>query len=207
MMRFLLCHSRLARPSRVSALLAIITVLGPAAGYTSPAAPQTGASTATAAGPIRQAGRVTGFPLPRYVSIKSGKARMRVGPSADYPIRWVYEAKGLPVEIIEEYGNWRQVRDSDGTTGWMSAVLLSGDRTGLVAPWRSAKGHMVSLRDAPSSMADIVARLQPRVRLDLRMCDSHWCKVAVQNSGPSGYIRQELVWGVYRDEIIAEARL
>lgn len=160
-----------------------------------------------ASGPVRQLGRVTGFPLPRYVSIKSGRARMRVGPSTDYSIRWVYEAKGLPIEIIEEYGNWRQVRDSDGTTGWMSAVLLSGDRTGLVAPWRSAKDKMISLRNNPSPKAGVVAELQPRVRLNIRNCDSHWCEVSVQGDSTSGYIRQELVWGVYRDEIIGEHRL
>jgi SH3-like domain-containing protein len=152
-------------------------------------------------------GRVTGFPLPRYVSIKSGRARMRVGPSSDYPIRWVYEARGLPIEIIEEYGNWRQVRDSDGTTGWMSAVLLSGNRTGLVAPWRSAKDPMVKLRDGASPKADVVAELQPRVRLNIRNCDRHWCEVSVQGDGTSGFIRQELVWGVYRDEIISERHL
>jgi SH3-like domain-containing protein len=175
--------------------------------YASQKAESANVASTNATGPVRQLGRVTGFPLPRYVSIKSARARMRVGPSADYPIKWVYEARGLPIEIIEEYGNWRQVRDSDGATGWMSAVLLSGDRTGLVAPWRSAKDKMISLRNDPSPKAEVVAELQPRVRLNIRNCDSHWCEVSIQGDGTSGYIRQELVWGVYRDEIISEHRL
>lgn len=149
-------------------------------------------------------GRVTGFPLPRYVSIKAAQARMRVGPSTDYPTRWIYEAKGLPMEIIEEYGAWRQVRDSDGTTGWMSAVLLSGTRTGLVAPWRSGKDSLVPLRNGPGSTYRVVARLQPRVRLTILSCDTHWCKVSVQKAGLAGYLRQGLVWGVYPDETVKD---
>lgn len=162
-------------------------------------------NTSPASAAFRQpVGRVTGYPLPRYVSIKSAKARMRVGPSTDYAIRWIYEAKGLPIEIIEEYGAWRQVRDSDGTTGWMSAVLLSGTRTGLVAPWRSGKDSLVPLRNGPGSTYRIVARLQPRVRLNILGCDTHWCKVSVQNDSLAGYLRQGLVWGVYPGETVKD---
>ncbi|MCM2294487.1 SH3 domain-containing protein [Allorhizobium sp. BGMRC 0089] len=152
----------------------------------------------------RKAGRVTGLPLPRFVSLKSDKARMRAGPSFDYPIRWVYEAKGLPVEILEEYGNWRQVRDCDGVSGWMNSALLSGKRTGLAAPWRTVSGEMIDMHAAPGPLSQVMAKLQPRVRLNVHDCDGHWCEVSVQNGGPSGYIRQSLVWGVYPAEIIGE---
>ncbi|MGT2466406.1 SH3 domain-containing protein [Mesorhizobium atlanticum] len=40
-----------------------------------------------------------------------------------------------PLEIYQEYGNWRRVRDWDGSTGWIYHSLLSGRRTGIVAPW------------------------------------------------------------------------
>lgn len=188
-------------------LLVVVSILGATAGHASQKANSDVVDNTIATGPLRKLGRVTGFPLPRYVSIKSTKARMRVGPSTDYPVRWVYEAKGLPMEIIEEYGNWRQVRDSDGTTGWMSTVLLSGDRTGLVTPWRSAKDPMVNLRNAASPTARVIAKLQPRVRLNLRRCDIHWCHVTVQGDGSAGYIQQKFVWGAYPDEIISEQRL
>ncbi|MBB4007098.1 SH3 domain-containing protein [Allorhizobium taibaishanense] len=151
---------------------------------------------------LRQKGRVTGYPLPRFASLKSDKVRMRAGPSTDYPIRYVYEARGLPVEIIEEYDSWRQVRDSDGTSGWMSAVMLSGTRTGLAAPWHGTKGDLVVLHDRPIGTSGVRAQLQPRVRLQINSCDGHWCSVAVQHGGPSGYIKQGLIWGVYPGEII-----
>src|SRR5690606_28755156 len=80
-------------------------------------------------------GRSTGYPIPRFVSLKSAKARMRVGPSTTYRILWVYQRAGTPLEIIDEWGNWRRVRDDAGTSGWMHAALLSGRRTAVVAPW------------------------------------------------------------------------
>lgn len=116
------------------ALLATL-LLTPLLGVASLLAPGTAASMPM----LRQKGRVTGYPLPRFASLKADRVRMRAGPSTDYPVRFIYEARGLPVEIIEEYDNWRQVRDSDGTSGWMSAVMLSGARTGLVAPGAARK--------------------------------------------------------------------
>ena len=71
-------------------------------------------------------------PLPRFISLSAGVANMRSGPGEQYPINWVYKRKLYPLVVISEYENWRQVRDIDGTEGWMHRVLLSGKRTALV---------------------------------------------------------------------------
>jgi len=143
-------------------------------------------------------GRETGLPIPRYVSLKANKARMRVGPSTDYPTRWIYMKPGLPLEIIDEYGHWRQVRDDTGTTGWMHSALLSGLRTAVVAPWLKTN---VMLRSSPQTTASPIAELQPRVLLSLRSCSGTWCRVSVQKHAASGYIRQNLLWGAYPGEM------
>jgi len=44
-------------------------------------------------------------------------------------VSWLYLKQGLPVEIIQEYDNWRRVRDADGTEGWVNQSLLSGQRS------------------------------------------------------------------------------
>lgn len=142
-------------------------------------------------------GRVTGFPVPRFVSLKSSNAHMRVGPSTDYPTVWVYSARGLPMEITDEYGNWRQVRDQDGTSGWMFAPLLSGNRTAVIGPWHD---EPVPLLQAPSKSAAIIAELAPKVRLNLRHCDGSWCDVRLQSRSLGGYIAQTELWGVHPQE-------
>ncbi|MDE1994963.1 MAG: hypothetical protein KGI75_20845 [Rhizobiaceae bacterium] len=143
-------------------------------------------------------GRETGLPIPRYVSLKPQKARLRVGPGTIYPIKWIYLKSGLPLELIDEYGHWRQVRDSTGTTGWMHFALLSGRRTGLVGPWLKTNAM---LRSNPRSSASVVAELQPGVLLSLRSCTGAWCQVSVERHSTRGYVRQNLIWGAYPDEV------
>jgi SH3-like domain-containing protein len=144
-------------------------------------------------------GRETGLKVPRFVSLRSREARMRVGPSLDYGIAWIYRVPGLPLEITAEYGNWRQVRDSDGVSGWMHRALLSSNRTAIVGPWLSTH---VPLRDGPSTSARKLASLTPRVRVAISDCDGSWCKVDVTGHDLDGFIRQSALWGVYSNETI-----
>ena len=68
------------------------------------------------------------LPLPRFASLDSNEVNLRAGPGTDYPILWVYQRKGLPVEIIQEFDTWRRIRDRDGTVGWVQQNQLSGKR-------------------------------------------------------------------------------
>ena len=77
-------------------------------------------------------GRVSGLPLPRFVSLKSNRVNVRRGPDKDHEVVWVYTRSALPVEITAEFDNWRRVRDQDGTEGWVYHSLLSGRRTGQI---------------------------------------------------------------------------
>lgn len=144
-------------------------------------------------------GRQTGFPIPRFVSLRSEKANMRVGPSTDYQTKWVYSVRGLPLEITEEYGNWRRVRDQDGVTGWMLAPLLSSRRTAVIGPWLQTPA---ALHTTPSAKSRTVARLSARVRLEINHCDGKWCRATLTERRLSGFIDQGSLWGVYPGETI-----
>lgn len=147
----------------------------------------------------RAEGRETGLPIPRFVSLKNEPAMMRVGPSRTFAIKWVYRRRGVPLEIIAEYENWRQVRDVDGETGWMHHALLSGRRTAIVASWLE---ESVPMREAPSSSAVTVALLHARVALRVISCDGSWCRVAAIQHDVRGYVAQKLMWGAYTGEVI-----
>ncbi len=162
------------------------------------AEPRTGGATGALAAGFRK-GRETGFPVPRFVSLKAARAHMRVGPSTDYATRWVYSARGLPLEITEEYGNWRRVRDPDGATGWMFSALLSGNRTAIVGPWLK---EPIPLHAGRSHDTRIIARLSPRVGLNVSACDGTWCEVSLQKGSAAGYVDQASLWGVYPGETL-----
>ena len=143
-------------------------------------------------------GRGTGLPLPRFVSLKSDEVNVRRGPGQDYDVVLTFVREGLPVEITEEFDNWRKIRDADGAEGWVFHSLLSGERTALVAPWE-AEGEFPAHNDA-NAETRVVAYLKPRVVTEVEECDGDWCKVSVQ--GIEGWVEQTRLWGVYPNESV-----
>jgi len=138
----------------------------------------------------------SGLPLPRFVSLKAEKVNVRRGPSSDYPVSWVFQRKGLPVEIIAEFENWRRVRDSEGAEGWILQNMLSGKRTAMIAPWR--QNETIALHAAPDKTSGLIAKVSAGVVSDIEACGHDWCEVTA--GGYDGYIEQSSLWGVYPGE-------
>lgn len=155
-----------------------------------------------AAGAQLQPG-ASGLPVPRFVSLKSDRVNMRNGPGTEYPTAWVYKRAGLPVEVVREFEGWRQVRDSEGATGWILQSFLSGRRTALIEPWELKPGKpapQIAIRSGSSDSAQPVVRLEAGVIATVQSCDGKWCYVSVERF--RGYIEQKRLWGVYPDEIV-----
>ena len=138
------------------------------------------------------------LPLPRYVSLKSARVNLRVGPGRDYAVTWLYLKPGLPVEVIQEYDLWRRVRDSEGTEGWVYHSLLSGQRTAIAAPWLVGKNSTVDMHGAAAPDGTVVARMEPGVVATVDECGFGWCEV--EAGGRKGFVAQSQIWGVYPDE-------
>lgn len=140
----------------------------------------------------------SGLPLPRFVTLKANKINVRKGPTSDHDVAWVYQRKGLPVEIIAESDNWRKIRDEDGTEGWVLQSMLSGKRSATVASW--AKDKAVMLRDEASASAGFVAKLDAGVLVAIDSCDGRWCEISTGDY--EGYAAQSELWGVYPGETL-----
>ncbi len=136
----------------------------------------------------------SGNPLPRFVSMSASKANMRTGPGRQYPVAWVYSRRGLPLEVIDEFGAWRKVRDHEGTTGWMLVSLLYGDRSVMI------RGKTRELYAEPNLGADVLLTAEPGVIGEIDACKGLWCEVVVD--GTSAWIERRHVWGVYAAEEI-----
>ena len=144
----------------------------------------------------------SGLPVPRFVSLKSGKVNSRIGPGVNYPVDWLYLKSGLPMEVIQEFDNWRRVRDSDGAEGWINQSLLSGRRSAIAAPWQRGKQITIDLLSQPNSNAHKVAIIQPGSVGTIKQCNGDWCEMAF--SGHTGWLNQSLVWGAYPGESIKD---
>lgn len=176
--------------------LAALTVAAPVA----TTAIATFAADGAAAQGQASARRGTGLPLPRFVSLKSGNVNVRRGPGQEYDLSFTFVRAGLPVEIVQEFDNWRKIRDADGSEGWVFGSLLSGERTAIVAPWEKA-GQFPAHSKADGA-GSVVAYLQPRVVAQIQECTGTWC--LLKGDGYEGWIEQSRLWGVYPEEQFAE---
>ena len=133
-------------------------------------------------------GKETGLRVPRFVSMNSSKVNVRAGPGRRYPIKWVFQRKTLPVQIIAESDTWRKIRDFEGIEGWVHQRMLSGRRRAVVT------GAIQQLKKEPQETAKTVALLEPGVILRLEKCSGVWC--LVEGGSYEGWIGRQSIWGV-----------
>jgi len=131
--------------------------------------------------------------LPRFASLRSDDVNVRTGPGPRYPVDWKFVRRDMPVEIVAEFETWRKIRDFENTEGWVHQSMLSPRRYVMVL------GDKVQeLYRKPEAGAAVVARSEPGVIGQLLQCETGWCRVQMRKV--SGWIRRDLIWGVYADE-------
>ncbi len=138
----------------------------------------------------------SGFPVPRFVSLRAETVNLRTGPGVRYPVEWVFRRRGLSVEVVAEFETWRKVQDREGVEGWVHQSMLSGRRFAVVA------GEVRGLREDPEETAGITARVEPGVIGRILRCTAGqpWCRLSI--AGHKGWLRRDEIWGVYPDEAI-----
>jgi SH3-like domain-containing protein len=147
-------------------------------------------------GPGPGVGKSDGYPLPRFVSLRTDQVNFRAGPGFQYPVVWVYQRQDLPVEVIGEFDVWRQVLAPDGGTGWVHEATIRAHRSFIVT------SPQASLRASPDDGAAVVALLDFGVSGNLVSCApaSDWCRASTGHV--SGYLAREDFWGAFAGEAV-----
>jgi len=126
-------------------------------------------------------------------SLKNTKVNVRLGPSKNYPIKFVYEQKYLPVVIIDEHYNWRKVKDYDNDTGWIHISQLSKIITTV-----TTKDNQV-VYSSPSIYSKPKAKLEIYQVLTIKKCNLKWCEI--KNAKINGWIKKEYLWAINEHKI------
>jgi SH3-like domain-containing protein len=129
----------------------------------------------------------SGLPVPRFVSLKTDHVNVRGGPDKDHDVAFIYTRVGWPVEITAEFENWRRIRDSDGSEGWVYHSLLSGKR--MAAVQLKAKSDLAALHAKPEAQSPVTAQLQSGVLGSIKQCTGTWCRLI--GDGFDGWIEQD----------------
>ena len=133
----------------------------------------------------------SGLPVPRFVSLKFNETRGRAGPSFSHPVAWLYQRKGLPMEVVAETPDWRRVRDPEGEEVWMHRRTLTGRRS----VWASEATRLLS---RPDTDASLIADVEAGAVLWLERCRAGWCRLEADDR--RGWARADAFWGVYPEE-------
>ncbi len=130
----------------------------------------------------------SGYPVPRYVTLKFGEVNARAGPGDDHRLLWVYRTKGLPVQVVAETADWRRVCDPEGGKAWVHKRVTDGRRAVL-----NLGAQRAPLSKRPQAGAATSAYLAPRAKAELDRCEKGWCRIKAP--GASGWVREGAVWG------------
>jgi len=133
----------------------------------------------------------SGFPVPRYVSLKVGKVNGRTGPSLQHPVAWQYRRSGLPLVVVAETDMWRKVRDVHGDESWIHKPALSGERRVLIL-------DETMLRAKPRDNGRVKASIDRNALMTLLECnDTQWCSIQ-SDSGLKGWAPLRKLWGAHK---------
>lgn len=131
----------------------------------------------------------SGLPVPRYVTLKFDQVNARAGPGDDYPARWVYRVRDLPVQVVAETADWRKVCDPEGQSAWVHRRTTDGRRSVI-----RLASDAVPLKAKANSSSRTVAILPARGLADLDKCRGGWCRI--KGRGGAGWIPTNAVWGL-----------
>jgi len=121
-----------------------------------------------------------------FLSLKYSKVNVRYGPGLDYPIKYIYKKKNLPVKIIDKKENFRKIIDLKKNSGWIHWTQLKKSKS------------LITLKDKilfkkPSLFSEPILRLQKGRLLIVKKCKKEWCKV--ESESYLGWIKTNNIWG------------
>ena len=121
-----------------------------------------------------------------FLMLKNNKVNVRYGPSFDYPIKFIYKKKFLPVKVIDKKENFRRIIDHKKNSGWIHISQLKKSNSIIVLE------DKILFKNS-TKFSKPLAKLEKGRLVILKNCKPEWCKVKVKKY--TGWINIENVWG------------
>ena len=122
-----------------------------------------------------------------FLSLKNQEVNLRQGPSFEYPIKFTYKKRYLPVIIIDRSETWREIKDFENNSGWIHISQLSKKKSAINIKNNSILYKKSTIYSKP------IAKLETGRLVLIKKCKIEWCKIA---SGKyTGWIEKNYLWG------------
>ena len=121
-----------------------------------------------------------------YLILKYNKVNVRYGPGFNYPIKYVYQKKYLPIKVIDKKENFRRIIDFKNNSGWIHTSQLKKGKSFILLEDQI-------LFSKPTKYSKPILKIAKGRLLLVKKCKKKWCRVSTENY--LGWIRTKSVWG------------
>ena len=121
-----------------------------------------------------------------FLMLKNNKVNVRYGPGFDYPVKFIYKKKYLPIKVIDKKENFRRIVDFKNNSGWIHTSQLKKSKSFILL-----KDQL--LFSKPTQYSKPIAKISSGRLLLVKKCKLKWCRVKTENY--IGWIKNEEVWG------------
>jgi len=121
-----------------------------------------------------------------FVMLKNNKVNVRYGPGFDYPIKYIYKKKYLPIKVIDKKENFRRIIDQKNNSGWIHTSQLTKNKSFILLQNKI-------LFSKPTRYSRPIAKVSSGRLLLIKKCKLKWCKIKTEIY--SGWIKATNIWG------------
>jgi SH3-like domain-containing protein len=122
-----------------------------------------------------------------FLTLKYNRVKVRQGPSFEYPVKFIYKKKYLPIKIIDNKDNFRKITDLKNNNGWIHISQLSKKKSAINI-------HNLSIIfKKPNIYSQPMAKLEKGKIVIVKKCKEDWCKIITNDY--KGWIFKNYLWG------------
>jgi SH3-like domain-containing protein len=121
-----------------------------------------------------------------YGSVTKDGVNIRSGPDDKAEIYWEV-FKDFPLKVLQRKGQWAQIEDFEGDTGWIFGQLLSDKKTVII------KAKKANIRVGPGENFEITASALYGVVFTAGKTEGDWVQIS-HADGTKGWIHKTLIW-------------
>ena len=122
-----------------------------------------------------------------FLTLKYNRVKVRQGPSFEYPVKFIFKKKYLPIKVIDRKDNFRKITDLKNNNGWIHVSQLSKKKSAINI-------HNLSIIfKKPNIYSQPMAKLEKGKMVIVKKCKEDWCKIIT--NGYKGWIFKNYLWG------------
>ena len=122
-----------------------------------------------------------------FLTLKYNRVKVRQGPSFEYPVKFIYKKKYLPIKVTDSKDNFRKIIDLKNNNGWIHVSQLTKKKSAINIR------NLSIIFKKPNIYSQPMAKLEKGKIVIVKKCKEDWCKIITNDY--KGWIFKNYLWG------------